>query len=83
MSETIQRKVHGPSISSSSKLPCDVLEDAVFPTGGASSVNKTAPSDFSQIRDMISKKDSEATNSNNQPTVSRQNMKWTRYSFYI
>lgn len=82
MPETIQKEQSTPS---SSKLPCDVLEDAVFPTGGGSSLNKTSPSDFRQIRDMIgsSNKDSESSDTNNQPTVSRQNMKWTRYSLYF
>lgn len=78
VSETVQTEAS--SISSTSKLPCDVLEDAVFPTGSTCSANMTAPSDFSQIRNMIrsSKKDSQSTSSSNQPTVAHQNTKWTR-----
>ncbi|KAG8191727.1 hypothetical protein JTE90_008791 [Oedothorax gibbosus] len=73
-------QTEAPCIPSNSKLPFDVVEDAVFPTDSTSSENKAAPSDFSQIRNIIraSKKDSESTDSINQPTVSRRNAKWTR-----
>ncbi|XP_035209402.1 GON-4-like protein isoform X2 [Stegodyphus dumicola] len=40
------------TLPSSSKLPCDVIEDTVFPTV-TNVANKSLPSDFSHLRELI------------------------------
>ncbi|XP_055954237.1 GON-4-like protein [Argiope bruennichi] len=61
-------------ILSNNKLPCDVIEDTVFPAV-TNNLNKSAPSDFSHIRDMIRPV---TTAESNGKTSSTQNKKWTR-----
>ncbi|GFY45020.1 GON-4-like protein [Trichonephila inaurata madagascariensis] len=60
---------------SNCKLPCDVIEDTVFPAV-MNSLNKSTPSDFSHLKDMIGS--SASQNSIKKTTVSSHNVKWTR-----
>ncbi|GFY29148.1 uncharacterized protein TNCV_4722761 [Trichonephila clavipes] len=78
LSNGIQKSVLCDSeepLISNCKLPCDVIEDTVFPAV-MNSLNKSTPSDFSHLKDMIGPSASE--NSIKKTAISSHNMKWTR-----
>ncbi|GFU30788.1 GON-4-like protein [Nephila pilipes] len=59
---------------SNCNLPCDVIEDTVFPAV-TNSLNNSTPSDFSHLKDMIGPG---ALDNCNKKIASSQNVKWTR-----
>ncbi|GBM55403.1 hypothetical protein AVEN_150462-1 [Araneus ventricosus] len=62
-------------VASNNRLPCDVIEDTVFPAV-TNTLNKSTPSDFSHLKDMIAPITTEESIS--KTSSSAQNMKWTR-----
>ncbi|XP_015910529.2 uncharacterized protein [Parasteatoda tepidariorum] len=66
------------SVPTCSKLPCDVIEDTVFPTV-ANTAAKSAPSDFSLLRDIIgfSKESTSLQADAEDKQLSTQKKKWS------
>ncbi|GIX68732.1 hypothetical protein CDAR_199522 [Caerostris darwini] len=60
---------------SSNKLPCDVIEDTIFPVS-ISTLNKSTPSDFSHLKDIIAP--TAFKKSGNSGAELTQKIKWTR-----